>query len=172
MFHRNFIGAAIAFGLALPGTVLADNLDVKTGAWEMTTTIVTKGLAMPADAMSGMSAEQQKQMQAMMQMYTKPTTTVKKSCVTKEDLDQDRMLDTQDQEKCRQDIVSKSTTKLVVKLSCSAPEPSTATMTIQATSPEAIVSSIDMVQEKTGGNVHIDMKGRWLGASCAGIEED
>jgi hypothetical protein len=33
------------------------------------------------------------------------------------------------------------------------------------------VASIDMVHAGASGKVHIDLKGRWLGASCAGIKD-
>ncbi len=44
-------------------------------------------------------------------------------------------------------------------------------MIIEAETPESIVGSIDIVQSG-GGKVHGNIKGRWLGASCAGIKDD
>jgi hypothetical protein len=34
-----------------------------------------------------------------------------------------------------------------------------------------MVVSMDMVQGGSAGKVHVDIKGRWLGASCAGIKD-
>jgi hypothetical protein len=44
-------------------------------------------------------------------------------------------------------------------------------MTIEAKTSENLVASIDMAQGGASGKVHVDMKGHWLGASCAGIKE-
>ena len=54
-----------------------------------------------------------------------------------------------------------------MKTTCTAP-PSTGTMTWEAKSPESVVGSID--QEQGGRKVHIAVVGKWLGASCDGIE--
>ena len=41
---------------------------------------------------------------------------------------------------------------------------------IEAKTPDSIVAVVDTAQG-SGGKIHVDIKGRWLGASCAGIEE-
>jgi hypothetical protein len=53
---------------------------------------------------------------------------------------------------------------------CAAPRESTSRMTVESSSPESMVASIDM-QRGESGKVRVDMKGRWVSASCAGIKE-
>jgi hypothetical protein len=171
MNTRISVTALIVFGITLPPLVLAESLNVKTGSWEMTTTVIASGLQMPASAMDGLSPEQVSQMEQMMELYAKPITSIEKVCVTKEDLDQDRMLESDDQENCQQEIVSRSATRVVIKLTCSDPDPSTSTMTMEANDPESIVGSVDLVQGNGDGTVHLDINGRWLDASCEGVEE-
>ena len=95
------------------------------------------------------------------------------SCVTKEDLDQNRIIkgeEAEDQSECATKVLSKSAGKLVIERSCPPPRASVTHMTMEAQTPETIVANIDM--ERSGsGTVHIDIKGRWLGASCSGIKD-
>lgn len=51
-----------------------------------------------------------------------------------------------------------------------APRASTSQMTMEAKTPETIIGSIDMTRAGSG-KVHVDIKGRWLGASCAEIKD-
>ncbi len=41
---------------------------------------------------------------------------------------------------------------------------------LEAKTPETIVGSIDLTRAGSG-KVHVDIKGRWLGASCAEIKD-
>lgn len=71
---------------------------------------------------------------------------------------------------CTRKIISKSATRIVYEQTCAAPRASTSNMVIETKTPESLVVSMDMVQGSAGGNVHVDIKGRWLGPSCAGIK--
>lgn len=42
-------------------------------------------------------------------------------------------------------------------------------MIMEAPSTESLVASID-IQQGNSGSVHVDIRGRWLEASCAGIK--
>lgn len=172
MFARNALGCAVAFAIATPLSALADSFNAKAGAWEMTTTTLTAGMPVPAEALAKMPPEQRARIEKAMQARAgRPGTHVTKSCVTKKDLDQDRVIKSDDEGKCRKKIVSKSASKIVFEQTCAAPHASTSTVMIEARTPESIVASMDMVQGSAGGKVHVDIRGRWLGASCAGISE-
>lgn len=173
MFIRSLLRCAVACAVASPLYALADSLNAKAGAWEMTMTTLTTGMPAPAEALAKMPPEQRAKIeQAMQARAGKPSTHVTKSCVTKEDLDQDRVIKSDDEDQCTRKIISKSANKIVFEQTCAAPHASTSSVTVEAKTPESIVASMDMVQGGASGKIHVDIKGRWLGASCAGIEED
>ncbi|MGB9149878.1 MAG: DUF3617 domain-containing protein [Burkholderiales bacterium] len=173
MLRKNLFRCAVAVVLAVPFYSSADSFKVKPGAWEMTTTTVTSGSMMPPDVLAKMPPEQRAKMEATMNARAgKPTSHVTKSCVTQKDLDEDRMTKSDDDQSCTKKIISKSATKLVMERTCAAPKPSKMTLTQEAKTPESVVVSMDMVQGASGGKVHVNMVGRWLGASCKGIDKD
>jgi hypothetical protein len=160
----------LAIVLATPLLSLAAALNTKTGAWEMTTTTVRTGSMIPADVLAKMSPEQRAKMEAAMTARAGQNKThVHQHCVTQADLDQSRMLESDDDAKCSRKIISSSSSKLVLERQCPAPHASKVHMTMESASSDRIVASIDVTQG-TNGKVHMDIKGRWLGASCAGIK--
>lgn len=163
---------AIAFAVAMPVYALADSFNAKPGAWEITTTTLTKGMLIPAEALANMPPAQRARIEKSMQARAgKPSTHVTKSCVTKADLDQDRVLKSDDEEHCKKKIISKSASKIVYEQTCPAPDASKSTVKVETSTPESIAASMDMVQGGGGGKIHVDIKGRWLGSSCAGIKD-
>lgn len=173
MFAKNPLQCAVAFAVATPLYALAAPLNAKTGAWEMTTTVLTTGMPAPAETLAKMPPEQRAKIEKMMQARAgKPSIRVTKNCVTQEKLDQDRIIKSDDEGQCKKKIISKSANKIVFEQTCGAPRASTSTVALEAKTPESIVASMDMVQGGASGKVHVDIKGRWLGASCAGIKED
>lgn len=171
MFISNLLRCAIAFTVAMPLYALADSFNAKPGAWEITTTTLTKGMLIPAEALANMPPARRAQVEKTMQARAgKPSTHVTKSCVTKTDLDQDRVLKSDDEKDCKKKIVSKSASKLEYEQACAAPNASKSTVKVEAKTPESIAASMDMVRGGDGGKIHVDIKGRWLGNSCAGIK--
>lgn len=173
MSDKNLFRCVLAVVAITPFYCFADAFNVKTGAWEMTTTTVTSGTMMPPDVLAKMPPEQRAKMEATMNARAgKPTPHVMKSCVTQKDLDEDRMTKSDDDAACTKKIISKSAIKVVMERTCAAPKPSKMTLTQEAKTPESVVVSMDMVQGASGMKVHVDMIGRWLGASCDGIKKD
>lgn len=172
MFIRNLLRCAIAFAVATPLYALAASFNAKPGAWEITTTTVTKGMTIPADALANMPPAQRAKIEKSMQARSgKPSMHVNKSCVTQKKLDQDSMIASDDDDHCKKKIISKSASKIVMESTCPAPQAYTSKWTIEAKTPESLAANGDIVQQ-TGGKIHVDIKGRWLGASCAGIKDD
>jgi hypothetical protein len=160
----------LTIALATPLLSFAAALNTKTGAWEMTTTTVRTGSMIPADVLAKMPPEQRAKMEATMKAREgQNKTRVRQHCVKQADLDQNRMLESDDDAKCSRKIISSSSSKLVLERHCPAPHASKVHMTMESASPDKIVASIDVTQGTTG-KVHMDIKGRWLGASCAGIK--
>lgn len=152
--------------LTIPTITLAVSLNVKTGAWETTTTTSMGQSSLPTDTLAKMPPEMRKLMQAQMQAFQKPH--IDKSCITQEDLNQNRMLDAQDPDKCTRKIITSSPKKMTMQRNCSAPRESTSIITVEAISSELTKGTIDISQPKAG-KIHIDVKSRWLSSSCAGI---
>ena len=162
----------LAVAFTMPLCAFAESLNVKVGAWEMTTTTLMTGMMVPVEAQAKMSPEQRAMIEEAMKAYAgKPTTDVSKACVTKEDLDQDRLLMSENEDQCKRKIISKSATKIAFELTCAEPSPYKSTVTIEARTSEGIVGSMNIVQEDGSGKVHVDIKGRWLGTGCEGIEK-
>ena len=171
---------AMIFGLT-PGPIvpfmascaLADSFNAKPGAWEMTTTTLMSGMPIPPEVLAKMPPEQRAKFEAAMQSRAgKPTTHVHTSCMTQKDLDEDRILNKSDgEDQCTKKVISKSANRLTIEQTCPAPRASTSKMTLETKTPESMVASIDMVQGGAGGKVHVDIKGHWLDASCAGVKD-
>jgi hypothetical protein len=166
--------AAIVLAIGAASVAHADSFNARPGAWEMTTTTVTSGMPIPAEQLAQMKPEQRAKVEATMKARSgQPRSHTSQSCLTQKDLDQNRILKSEDEgeSKCTRKIVSKTPTKLVMEQACPAPHASTSTMTMESKSPEMMVASIDMVQGGSFGKVHVDISGRWLRASCAGIKD-
>ena len=174
------VGWGLIFDLCMPATVpsaRAESFNVKPGAWEMTVTTVTSGMKLSPDMAAKMTPQQRAQMEQMMKAREgKPHTMTAPSCITKEDVAHDRIIKEMEDEdddgevKCKVKVISKSSSKLVVDTVCPGPSPSTTHLTIEAKTTDSIVATGDRDQ-KGSGKVHMDIKGKWLGASCEGIEE-
>lgn len=171
MFTRNQFRWAVAFAVAVPLYALAAPFNATPGAWEITTTTLTQGMLIPAEALANMPPEQRAKIEKAMQARSgKPSTRVRKSCVTQQQLDQDSMIGTDDEGDCKKKVITRSATRLVLEKTCPAPQAYTAKWTIVARTPESLAASADLVQAG-GGKIHIDITGRWLGTSCAGIKD-
>ena len=169
---NRFVRCVTACAVAVPLHALAESLNAKPGAWEMTTTSVTTGMPVPAEALAKMPPDQRAKMeQAMNARSGKPTTDVSTSCVTKQELDEDRMMKSEDDRGCTRKVISKTATRFEFEQTCAAPRASTSKMSIEARTPESLVATMDIVQGGSSGRVRVDIKGRWLGASCAGIKD-
>ncbi|MGI9025207.1 MAG: DUF3617 domain-containing protein [Burkholderiaceae bacterium] len=159
--------AATLFAAAAAG---AEPLNAKPGAWEMTVTTSGTGNVIPPEALAKMPPERRAMVEKMMaERGGKPNTSVHKSCVKKEDLERDRFAEGNDDSACTRKTVSRTATKVVVAMSCSGTPPRRGTFIFEAKNPETVVGTID--QETGNGKFHVDVNGKWLGASCEGIAD-
>jgi hypothetical protein len=172
MFFKNVLKCTLALLIATPLHAFADSINIKVGAWEMTTTTLMTGVMIPVEAQANMSPEQRAKIEEIIQARSsKPNVHIAKTCVTKEDLDQDRILNSDYENQCKKKIISKSASRIVLEQTCEAPGPSKSTVVIEANTSESIAATMDMMQAGGSGKVHVDIKGQWLGASCEGIEK-
>ena len=155
--------------LAAPALASAANFNVRPGAWESTTTSVVSGNLVPAAELAKMPPEQRARVEAMLGAHAgAPRRITEKSCISQADLDQDRLMKSDAEQHCTTNVVSRSPTRLVLDRQCPQPHASTAHVAFEAPSPERFTGSVD-VTLADGGKVHLDIQGRWLGASCAGL---
>ncbi len=168
---RILLRCVIAFAAAAPLCALADSLNAKPGAWEITTTTLVQGMLIPADVLANMPPEQRDKIEKTMQARAgKPVTRVRQSCITQQNLDEDLFIASDGgQGQCEKKVITKSANKLVLERICPAPQNFTMKLSIEAKTPESLAATTDLAQTG-GGKIHMDIKGRWLGSSCAGIK--
>ncbi len=174
------LGVGLILGLCVPMLALdarAESLNVKPGAWEMTVTTVASGMKLSPEMAAKMTPLQRAQMEQMMKAREgKSHTTTLQSCLTKDDVSQDRIIKEMEDEdddgavQCKVKVISKSSSKLVIDKLCPGPSPSTTHFTIEAKTTDSIVAIGDREQQGSGKS-RMDIKGRWIGASCEGIED-
>jgi hypothetical protein len=143
----------------------------------MTMTTVASGMKLSPEMSAKMTAAQRAQMEQMMKAREgKPHTMNAQSCLTKEDVNHDRIIKEMEDEdedaavQCKVKVISRSSAKLVLDQICPGPPSATTHFTVEAKTPESIVATGDRSVQGSG-KTHIDIKGKWLGASCEGIEE-
>lgn len=159
--------AAVLFASS---SAIAEPLNAKPGAWEMTVTTSGTGNVIPPEALAKMPPERRAMVEKMMaERGGKPNTSVHKSCVKKEDLDSDRFAQGADDSGCKRNTVSRTASKIVVAMSCPGTPPHAGTFTFEAKTPESVIGTID--QQTGSGKFHVDINGKWLGASCEGIPD-
>ena len=154
----------------------AESLNLKPGAWETTTTMITSGSKLPPELSAKLTPEQRAKMEESFKARDgKPMTMTDRSCMTKEDISDDRIFkemkheDDEKDAKCTIKVISTSSSKLVVDRMCTGRRALTTHTTIEAKTPESFVVITD--GETSGfGKAHGESKGRWLGASCERIE--
>lgn len=161
------IGWSMIGCLAMAGTAQAAPLDVKTGSWDMTVTTVLSGLKLPPEALAKIPPEKRAQVEQMMaDRNGKPTTVTRKACIKQEDLDQNKLLKS-DNPNCTAQVTTQTATTLAATRTCSGNPPSTGKLNFTARDRENVKGTID--QEQNGGKVHIDIAGKWVSASCDGV---
>jgi len=173
-------GLGMVFGLFTPmpmPSAQAESFNVKPGAWEMSVTTVASGMKLTPEMSAKMTPLQRAQMEQMMKAREgKPHTTTLQSCLTKEDVSQNRIIkDMEDEDEdgevqCKVMVISKSSSKLVIDKICPGPSPSTTHFTIETKTTDSIVATGDREQQGSGKS-RMDIKGRWLRADCEGVEE-
>jgi hypothetical protein len=81
------------------------------------------------------------------------------------------MIKPDDEQNCKRNIVSKSASKIVYEETCTGENAYKSTVKLESRTPESISANFDMVRDGGGGKRHVDIKGKWLGSSCAGIKD-
>ncbi len=114
----------------------ADTLDIKTGAWEVTTSTAMAGMMMPKDELSQMPAAQRAKIEEMMRARAgKVNTHTYSACVTPQDLARGELTAKEKQKKnCTRKVISQTARHFEFEEVCAAPEPSKTHARFDATS--------------------------------------
>lgn len=169
--------AVVLFTLALGTSAGAESFNVKPGSWELTVTSMTSGMKLSPEMSAKLTPQQRTQMEQMMKAREgKPHTATMHSCLTKEDIAQDRIIKEMEDEDddnavhCKVTVISRSSSKLVLDTKCPAPTPSNTRFTIEAKTPDTIEATGERDQQGSGKS-RMTIKGRWVGASCLDVNE-
>lgn len=155
--------------LACYGPAYAESLDAKLGTWEMTTTTTATGAIIPADTLAKMPPDRRAMVEKMMaERDGKPVTTTRKTCVKKDDLDENHLM-RQGDASCKLDVTTRTSQRLVATRTCEGNPRSEGRMVMEAKTPETIVGTIDQTRGESG-KLHVDIAGKWLAAGCEGVD--
>jgi hypothetical protein len=158
------LAAALAVSFA---ALAAEQLNVKTGAWEITmNTSATGTPPIPEETLAKMSAEQRAKLEAMFASSATPRTHKSTECVTKEDLAKPFHPDEDD--KCQTTVIKSTGSTQDISVICKGDHPSTGRMHVEASSPESMTGTIDISVEngKSPMQIKTQMSGRWIGPAC------
>ena len=152
-------------------TVKLQSLNIKPGLWESTRTIKRTGeMPIPAELLNRLTPEQRARMEERMKANSggHSSTVTEKHCVTREDLERDRLKIAEAKE-CTTTVVNSTSTNLKGKMVCeTAGMHATGTLELVAVDSEHVNGSYHSTVD---GNDHtMNMEGtwtsKWLGSTC------
>jgi hypothetical protein len=172
MQQRRMMFAALAF--AAIGSAAADGLDVKTGLWEMTYTTEVQGTLIPKAALDKMTPEQRARFAAAQQKQDAqgPKTRTKKTCVTEEELREGAFHSKEGNEdsNCKYTSGIRTSTVQEETMVCTGEEARHGTFKVESIGRDGIKGLYNGGGDS--GNISLQFSGKWLGASCAGADDE
>ena len=176
MIARTFFIHVSCLGTALfSATVWAADLtplNVKTGEWEVTMSGESTGqLPIPQAMLDKLTPEQRAKMEAVMKARggQGPRTTVRKSCVRKEDLDKPFGKD-DERKSCKQTIVNSSATKQEIHMECEmGGGQQSGSLKLETVDSSTVKGVMQMTASNEGRsmNMNYDFSAKWLGPVCS-----
>ena len=149
-------------------------LNLKTGLWESTRTIKRTGqLPIPAEMLNRLTPEQRARMQERIKANSAAhtSTATEKHCITKEDLESDRLklLETKE---CSTTVLNSTPTAAKAKFVCDQEGMRlTGTLELVAADPEHVNGSYQSAVNGGGNTTNVDgtWTSKWLGPSCGNV---
>jgi uncharacterized protein DUF3617 len=171
--HRVCLSGAVAISLATLASAQAPALKINLGAWEVAMAVDVAG-QMPGVDPSKLTPEQQARIDAMTKARGSQPPRVRKTCVTKENLQKGTFLDNDDTGmKCTSTVTANTSTMLDETVTCTGDNASrTSHIHIDAPSPAnfSAKASNTSTQNNRTMTVNATMTGKWLSADCTGIK--
>lgn len=149
-------------------------LNIKPGLWESTRTINRTGqLPIPAEMMNRLTPEQRARMEERMKANSAAhtNTTTEQHCVTKEDLEKDRLKLAETKE-CTTTVLNTTTSTVKAKFVCEQEGMhATGTLELIAADPEHLKGSYRSIADANGHTMNVDgtWTSKWLGSSCGSV---
>ena len=146
-------------------------LNIKPGLWESTRTIKTAGaMPIPAELLNRLTPEQRARMEERMKTHSagRSNTTTEKHCVTKEDLEKDR-LKLAEAKECTTTVLNSTSTSVRAKLVCDTEGMhATGSLELVAADPEHLNGSYHSTMNGNGHTMNVEgtWTSKWVGASC------
>ena len=164
--------------LSCAATIFAvDNitlLNVKEGLWEVTNTHSMSGMPgtrnIPPDVLAKMPADQRAKIEAM--MSGKPTTDVRKECVTKEKLEKNLAFSS-NRGNCTRNVITSTGSKLELKIHCEDKQStSDGTFKMETLGSEAAKGTMHLEGNAGGQPLNIDFvfSSKYLGPACGDVK--
>lgn len=156
-------------------TIKLQSLNIKPGLWESTRTIKRTGeMPIPTELLNRLTPEQRTRMEERMKANSggHTSTETEKHCVTREDLERDRLKIAEAKE-CTTTVVNSTSTNLKGKIVCeTAGMHATGMLELVAVDPEHVNGSYHSTMD---GNDHtMNLEGtwtsKWLGSSCGDVK--
>jgi len=170
--RRISVVALITFAAAIGAAGKSQPLNVKLGLWEVTTTITTASdLPIPAGLLERLSPEQRARVEERMEARKGDSgkTTVRKQCLTREQLDHGIPF-AQHKKSCIRTVLTSSATKLEMRVKCvDQGINSDETFHIEAVTFESVKGSFDVSPTEGGDNTtksNSTFTARWIGPLC------
>jgi Protein of unknown function (DUF3617) len=151
------------------------SLNIKPGLWESTRTINRAGEPpIPAEMLNRLTPEQRARMEERMKAHSTAhtNTTTETHCVTKEDLERDR-LKLAEAKECTTKVVDSTTTTVKAKIVCDQQGMhATGTLELVAADPEHMNGSYHSTVNGEGHTMNVDgtWTSKWLGSSCGDVK--
>jgi hypothetical protein len=149
-------------------------LNIKPGLWESTRTIKRTGaLPIPAEMLNRLTPEQRARMEERMKANSAAhtNTTTEKHCVTKEDLERDR-LKLAEAKECTTTVINTTSTTVKAKFVCDQEGMhATGTLELVAADPENFNGSYHSTANADGHTMNVEgtWTSKWLGSSCGNV---
>jgi hypothetical protein len=149
-------------------------LNIKPGLWESTRTINRTGtLPIPAEMLSRLTPEQRARMEERMKANSAAhtSTTTEKHCVTKEDLEKDRLKLAETKE-CTTTVLNSTSTTVNAKFVCDQEGmQATGTLELVAADPEHLNGTYHSTANADGHTMNVagNWTSKWLGSSCGNV---
>ena len=173
---RNML-LVVAFVSCLWTLCGAENItpfNAKEGLWEVTVTHTMAGMPampdIPPDALAKMPPEQRARVEAM--MTGKPTTDVRKECITKEKLAKHTAF-SNNRGECSYNVVSSTASKLEAKFHCEDKQYSSdGTYKMEALSSDNVKGTSHIVTNSGGHAMTMDftISSKYLGTDCGDVK--
>lgn len=150
-------------------------LNIKLGLWESTRTINRAGeLSIPAEMLNRLTPEQRAKMEERMKAHSAAhtNTTTETHCVTKEDLERDR-LKLAEAKECNTSVLDSTSTTVKAKLVCDQQGMhATGTLELVAADPEHMTGSYRSTINSNGHTMNVDgtWTSKWLSSSCGNVK--